>query len=193
MKNTLPVGLSNKHIHVSQKDLDILFGEGYELTKFKDLSQPGQYACEEKVDIIGPKGTLKGVRILGPVRSKTQFELSISDAFALGVKPIVRNSGDVAETPGAKIVGPKGEVEIHEGIIVAARHIHMHTSDAERFGVEDKDMVNVRVKGPRGLIFENVLVRADEDFALEMHVDIEEGNACGLKNGDLVELIKLEA
>jgi putative phosphotransacetylase len=193
MKNTLPVGLSNKHIHVSQKDLDILFGEGYELTKFKDLSQPGQYACEEKVDIVGPKGTLKGVRILGPVRSKTQFELSISDAFALGVKPIVRNSGDVAETPGAKIVGPKGEVEIHEGIIVAARHIHMHTSDAERFGVEDKDMVNVRVKGPRGLIFENVLVRADEDFALEMHVDIEEGNACGLKNGDLVELIKLEA
>ncbi|NLC03844.1 MAG: phosphate propanoyltransferase [Tissierellia bacterium] len=193
MKNTLPVGLSNKHIHVSQKDLDILFGEGYELTKFKDLSQPGQYACEEKVDIIGPKGTLKGVRILGPVRSKTQFELSISDAFALGVKPIVRNSGDVAETPGAKIVGPKGEVEIHEGIIVAARHIHMHTSDAERFGVEDKDIVNVRVKGPRGLIFENVLVRAHEDFALEMHVDIEEGNACGLKNGDLVELIKLEA
>ena len=193
MKNTLPVGLSNKHIHVSQKDLDILFGEGYELTKFKDLSQPGQYACEEKVDIVGPKGTLKGVRILGPVRSKTQFELSISDAFALGVKPIVRNSGDVAETPGAKIVGPKGEVEIHEGIIVAARHIHMHTSDAERFGVEDKDIVNVRVKGPRGLIFENVLVRAHEDFALEMHVDIEEGNACGLKNGDLVELIKLEA
>ena len=193
MKNTLPVGLSNKHIHVSQKDLDILFGEGYELTKFKDLSQPGQYACEEKVDIVGPKGTLKGVRILGPVRSKTQFELSISDAFALGVKPIIRNSGDVAETPGAKIVGPKGEVEIHEGIIVAARHIHMHTSDAERFGVEDKDIVNVRVKGPRGLIFENVLVRAHEDFALEMHVDIEEGNACGLKNGDLVELIKLEA
>lgn len=192
MENTLPVGLSNKHIHVSQKDLDTLFGEGYELTKFKDLSQPGQYACDEKVDIVGPKGSLKGVRILGPVRSKTQFELSVSDAFAMGVKPIVRNSGDVVDTPGAKIVGPKGEVEINEGIIVAARHIHMHPSDAERFGVADNDLVNVRVSGPRGLTFENVLVRAHKDFALEMHVDIEEGNACGLRNGDLVELIKVE-
>lgn len=192
MENTLPVGLSNRHIHVSQKDLDILFGEGYELTKFKDLSQPGQYACEEKVDVVGPKGTLKGVRILGPVRSNTQFELSVSDAFALGVKPIVRNSGDIVDTPGAKLVGPKGEVEIDSGIIVAARHIHMHTSDAEKFGVADNDIVNVRVKGPRGLIFENVLVRAHKDFALEMHVDIEEGNACGLRNGDLVELIKVE-
>lgn len=193
MEKTLPVGLSNRHIHVSQKDLDILFGEGYELTKFKDLSQPGQYACEEKVDVVGPKGTLKGVRILGPVRSNTQFELSVSDAFALGVKPIVRNSGDIADTPGAKLVGPKGEVEIESGIIVAARHIHMHTSDAEKFGVADNDIVNVRVKGPRGLTFENVLVRAHKDFALEMHVDIEEGNACGLRNGDLVELIKVEA
>ena len=191
MEKTLPVGLSNKHIHVSQKDLDILFGEGYELTKFKDLSQPGQYASEEKVDVVGPKGTLKGVRILGPVRSNTQFELSVSDAFTLGVKPIVRNSGDIVETPGAKIVGPKGEVEIEKGIIVAARHIHMHTKDAEAFGVKDNDIVNVRVKGPRGLIFENVLVRADENYALEMHVDMEEGNACGLKNGDLVELIKV--
>lgn len=192
MKKTLPVGLSNKHIHVSQNDLDILFGEGYELTKFKDLSQPGQYACDEKVDIVGAKGTLKGVRILGPVRSNTQFELSVSDAFALGVKPIVRNSGDIADTPGAKLVGPKGEVEINQGIIVAARHIHMHTSDAEDFGVADNDIVNVKVGGPRGLTFENVLVRAHKDFALEMHVDIEEGNACGLRNGDLVELIKVE-
>lgn len=192
MKKTLPVGLSNKHIHVSQNDLDILFGEGYELTKFKDLSQPGQYACDEKVDIVGAKGTLKGVRILGPVRSNTQFELSVSDAFALGVKPIVRNSGDIADTPGAKLVGPKGEVEINQGIIVAARHIHMHTSDAENFGVADNDIVNVKVGGPRGLTFENVLVRAHKDFALEMHVDIEEGNACGLRNGDLVELIKVE-
>ena len=192
MEKTLPVGLSNRHIHVSQKDLDILFGEGYELTKFKDLSQPGQYACEEKVDIVGTKGTLKGVRILGPVRNSTQFELSVSDAFTLGVKPIVRNSGDIIDTPGAKIVGPKGEVEIEQGIIVAARHIHMHTSDAENFGVADNDVVNVRVKGPRGLTFENVLVRANKDYALEMHVDIEEGNACGLRNGDLVELIKVE-
>lgn len=190
MKTQLPVALSNRHIHVSQKDLDILFGEGYELTKMKDLSQPGQYACEEKVDIVGPKGTLKGVRILGPVRPQTQFELSVSDAFALGVKPMIKNSGDITGTPGAKIVGPKGEVEIEEGIIVAARHIHMHTQDGKDFGVADKEIVSIKVGGERGLVFNNVLVRVADSFALEMHVDIEEGNAAGVKNGDLVELIK---
>lgn len=190
MKTQLPIALSNKHIHISQKDLEILFGEGYELTKMKDLSQPGQYACEEKIDVVGPKGILKGVRILGPVRPQTQLELSISDAFSLGVKPMLRNSGDIAGTPGAKIIGPKGEVEIKEGIIVAARHIHMHTEDGKEFGVADKDMVSIKVGGERGLVFNNVLVRVAESFALEMHVDIEEGNAAGAKNGDLVELIK---
>lgn len=190
MEKQLPIALSNRHIHVSQKDLDILFGEGYELTKLKDLSQPGQYACEEKVDIQGSKGTLKGVRILGPVRPNTQFELSISDAFILGVPSMLRNSGDVKGTPGAKIIGPKGEVDIDEGVIVAARHIHMHTKDAEAFGVKDNDLVSVKLDGPRGLIFNNVLVRVSDSFALEMHVDIEEGNACGVKNGVLVELIK---
>lgn len=190
MKTKLPIALSNKHVHLSQEHLDVLFGEGYELTKFKDLSQPGQYACEEKVDVVGSKGILKGIRILGPVRPDTQFELSISDAFALGVKPVIRNSGDIADTPGAKLVGPKGEVEIDKGIIVAARHIHMHTKDGEEFGVKDKDVVSVRVSGPRGLIFDNVLVRVHENFALEMHVDIEEGNAAGVRNGDIVELIK---
>lgn len=190
MKKQLPIALSNRHIHISQEDLDILYGEGYELTKLKDLSQPGQYACEEKVDIVGEKGTLKGVRILGPVRPETQFELSISDAFALGVKPMVRNSGDIDSTPGAKLVGPKGEVEIDKGVIVAARHIHMHTDDAENFGVKDKDIVSIKTEGPRSLVFENVLVRVSDDFALEMHVDMEEGNASGVKNGQLVELIK---
>lgn len=190
MKKTLPIAMSNKHIHLSQKDLDILFGEGYQLTKFKDLSQPGQYACEEKVDVQGPKGTAKGVRILGPVRPETQFELSVSDAFSLGVKPIIRNSGEIEDTPGAKLIGPKGEVEIDKGIIVAARHIHMHTSDAEEFGVADKDVVSIKVNSPRGLVFDNVLCRVHDSYALEMHVDIEEGNAAGVKNGDLVELIK---
>lgn len=190
MRTELPIALSNRHIHLSQKDLEILFGKGYELTKAKDLSQPGQYACDEKVEIVGPKSTLRGVRILGPVRPNTQFELSILDAFSLGVVPTIRNSGDIAGTPGAKIVGPKGEVEINEGVIVAARHIHMHTDDAKEFGVVDKQMVKIRTKGPRGLIFDNVLVRVKENFALEMHVDIEEGNESGVKNGDLVELIK---
>ena len=190
MKTKLPIALSNRHIHLSQKDLDILFGEGYELTKIKDLSQPGQYACDEKVDVVGPKGTIKGVRILGPVRSKTQFEISISDAFTLRVDAVLRNSGDISGTPGAKIIGPKGEVEISEGIIVAARHIHMHTSDAVEYGVVDKDVVSIKVGGERGLVFDNVLVRVADNYALEMHVDIEEGNAAGIKNGDLVELIK---
>lgn len=189
-KKMVPVGLSNKHIHLSQEHLEILFGEGYELKKFKDLSQPGQYAAEEKVDVVGAKGTLKGVRILGPVRKETQIEVSLADGFVLGVIPPVRDSGDLIDSPGAKIVGPKGEVVIEKGIIAAARHIHMHTSDAEKFGVVDKEEVSVKVEGKRGLVFNNVLVRVNKEYALEMHVDIEEGNAAGLKNGSMVELIK---
>jgi len=190
MELKLPIALSNRHIHLSQEHLDILFGKGYGLTKKKDLSQPGQYACEEKVDIVGPKGTLKGVRVLGPVRGKTQIEVSISDAIKLGVEPVIRNSGDISGTPGAKLIGPNGEVDLQEGIIVAARHIHMHTSDAERFGVKDGDIVKVKTEGIRALIFDNVLIRCGDTHALEMHVDIEEGNAAGVKNGDLVEIIK---
>ncbi|WFA09618.1 phosphate propanoyltransferase [Tissierella sp. Yu-01] len=190
MKTQLPIALSNRHIHLSRKDIDTLFGEGYELTKTKDLSQPGQFACEEKVDIVGPKRTIKGVRILGPERSETQVEVSVSDAFTLGVESVIKNSGDLNDTPGARIVGPKGEVELEKGIIVAARHIHMHTTDGEDFGVADKDMVKIKVNGPRGLIFDNVLVRVNPSYALEMHVDVEEGNAAGVKNGDIVELIK---
>lgn len=190
MKTKLPIALSNRHIHVSREDLDVLFGEGYELTRMKDLSQPGQYACEEKVDIVGPKRSINGVRILGPVRPDTQIEISISDAVTLGIDPIVRNSGDIAETPGVKIVGPKGEVAMEKGVIVAARHIHMHTTDGEEFGVKDREVVSIKVPGPRGLVFDNVLVRVHPTFALEMHVDIEEGNAAGIRNGDLVELIK---
>lgn len=190
MKKQLPIALSNRHIHVSREDLDILFGKGYQLNKIKDLSQPGQYACDERVEIVGPKRNIKGVRILGPVRPKTQLELSISDAFTLGIDPIVRNSGDVKDTPGVKIVGPKGEIQLEEGAIVAARHIHMHPKDAEEFGVVDNEIVNIKVNGPRGLVFENVLVRVFDEFALEMHIDVEEGNASGVKNGDMVELIK---
>lgn len=190
MKKELPIALSNKHIHLSRKDIEVLFGEGHELTKLKDLSQPGQYACEEKVDIVGAKRTIKGVRVLGPARGKTQAEVSLSDCFTLGVVAPIRDSGDLANTPGAKLVGPKGEVELSEGVIVAARHIHMHTSDAEEFGVKDKEKVKVRVGGERGLVFENVLVRVNPNYALEMHVDVEEGNAAGLRNGTMVELIK---
>lgn len=186
----LPIALSNKHIHLSREHVEKLFGQGYELKVLKELSQPGQYACDEKVDLVGPKGTIKGVRVLGPERSETQVEISLSDCFTLGVKAPIRESGDVNDTPGVKLVGPNGEVELEKGVIVASRHIHMSLDDAKNFGVADKDVVKVRTFGQRGLVFENVLVRAREDFALEMHVDVEEGNAAGVKNGDLVELIK---
>lgn len=185
----LPIALSNRHIHLSEKDVEKLFGKGYKLSKLRDLSQPGQYACKEVVDIVGPKSSIKGVRVLGPTREESQLEISISDSFALGVEAVIRNSGDIEDTPGIKLLGPKGEVELEKGVIVAARHIHMHPDDAENFGVKDKDIVEIKVDNPRGLIFNNVLVRVSPDFALEMHVDIEEGNASGVKNGDMVELI----
>ncbi|NMB06973.1 MAG: phosphate propanoyltransferase [Tissierellia bacterium] len=190
MKNKLPIAMSNKHVHLSQEDLEILFGKDYKLTKKKDLSQPGQFAAEEKVDLIGPKNTIKGVRVLGPVRSATQIEVSISDAFTLGIEPIIRNSGDIENTPGVKVVGPKGEIELEKGVIIAARHIHMHTDEIKEFGLNNGDIVSVKVDGVRGLVFDNVLVRSGEGHRLEMHVDMEEGNAAGVKNGDMVEVIK---
>lgn len=189
MKKLVPIAMSNRHIHLSQEDLEKLFGEGYQLTKMKDLSQPEQFACDEKVDVTGPKGTIKNVRILGPVRPATQLEVSVADSFVLGIKPPVRDSGDIKETPGVKLTGPKGEVEISQGAIVASRHIHMHTSDAEKFELKDKDEVQVKVDGKRGLIFDNVLVRVSDKYALEMHVDVEEGNSAGVKNGQLVEIL----
>ncbi len=185
----LPIALSNKHIHLSQADVEAIFGEGYELTHKKDLRQPGQYACEEMVEVAGPKGSTK-MRVLGPVRPESQVELSLADARGLGLVVPVRQSGDVEGTPGCKLIGPKGEVEIERGVIVASRHIHMTLEDAKAFGVEDKDIVSIKTEGERGVIFNNVLVRANASFALEMHVDLEEGNAAGVKNGDLVELIK---
>ncbi|NBI06779.1 phosphate propanoyltransferase [Senegalia massiliensis] len=189
MKKELPIALSNRHIHLTNEHIEKLFGKGYKLNKLKDLSQPGQFASKEKVDIVGPKGELKGVRVLGPARNKTQAEISLSDGFKLGIKPPVRNSGDIEDSPGGKIVGPKGEVEIGRGIIAASRHIHMHIKDAKEFGLKDNDTVRVKVPGERGLTFDNVLVRVNENYALEMHVDVEEGNACGVKNGQIVELV----
>ncbi len=186
------VGLSNRHIHLSKEDLEKLFGVGYELTEMKPLSQPGQYAAEEVVDVVGPKGVLQKIRILGPTRSKTQLEVSAADARSMGVVAPVRDSGDIAGSPGCKIIGPKGEVEIGEGVIIAARHIHMTPEDAQNFGVKDKDLVRVETEGERGVIFKNVLIRVSPSYFLEMHLDIEEGNAAGLKNGDSVELINVK-
>jgi len=190
MNFKVTVGLSNKHVHLCKEHIDILFGEGHVLTPMKNLSQPGQYACEEKVDLAGPKRVIKGVRILGPARKATQVEISLSDGFTLGIDNLpVRDSGKIEGTPGVKLIGPKGEVEIDKGVIAASRHIHMHTSDAEKYGLKDKDLVSVKVGGPRGLIFDNVLIRVSDEYALDMHLDVEEGNAAGLKNGDEAEVI----
>lgn len=190
MEKFIPVNMSNKHLHVSKEHLEILFGAGHELSKMKDLSQPGQFACDEKVDIVGPKSTLKGVRILGPVRPVTQVEISIFDARVLGIDAVVRASGNISGTPGCTLVGPNGQVELKEGVIVASRHVHMHTDDAPKFGVKDKDIVKVKVGDERAVVFENVVVRVHPEYALDMHIDIEEGNAAGIQNGARGEIIR---
>lgn len=184
------VGVSNRHVHLSREDLDILFGKNYELKPIKDLGQPGQYAADEKVIIVGPKGAIEQVRVLGPVRNQTQIEISKTDAFKLGVNPPVRDSGDIENTPGIVIVGPEGTVIKDKGVILAKRHIHMHPKDAQHYGVKDKDIVKVVCeKEGRRLIFDDVLIRVSEKFALEFHVDTDEANAALLKNGDLVWII----
>lgn len=185
----VPVGVSNRHVHLSEEHIDILFGQGHKLTPIKDLSQPGQFACEEVVTLIGPKGVIENVRVLGPARKETQVELSTTDSFKLGVKPPVRDSGDLNGTPGVELVGPAGRIQLQEGVIIAARHIHMNPEDAKKFGVKDGDHVLVHVNGSRGGILERVLVRVSPKYALDMHVDTDEANAFGLRNGDMVEVI----
>ena len=185
------VETSARHVHVSQADLEVLFGAGYELHAKKALSQPGQYACEERVDVVGPKKTLTGVSILGPVRPSTQVEISLTDARSIGVSAPIRESGDIAGTGACKLVGPKGEVEIKEGVIAAKRHIHMTCADAEEFGVQDKDVVSVKVETEgRALTFGDVVVRVSDKFALAMHIDTDESNAACAAPGTMGELIK---
>ena len=171
------VETSARHIHLCPADLETLFGAGAELHNKKDLSQPGQFACEEKVQLVGPKGTLM-VSVLGPTRKDTQVELSFTDARTLGLNGVpVRESGDVAGTPGLKLVGPAGEVALAQGVIIAKRHIHMTPADAEAFGVADKDIVSVKLDTTRPLIFGDVVVRVSEKFAPAMHIDTDEANA----------------
>lgn len=185
MEKTVLIETSARHVHVTKETLAILFGEEHELTKKKDLSQPGQFACEERIAVIGPKGQFPAVSILGPVRPANQVEISASDARSIGVSAVVRESGDIAGTPGCKLVGPKGEVEISEGVIVAKRHIHMTPEDAENYGLCDKQIVSVKVpSNGRELIFGDVVVRVSEKFKLAMHIDTDESNAA-LPNGEL--------
>lgn len=191
MKNKVNCGISARHIHLSLEHLNILFGENYQLTKQKDLSQPGQYACEEKVDVISPTGKkIEGIRILGPVRKQTQVEISRSDAIRNKLVAPVRSSGDTEGSGGCKIVGPKGEVELTEGVIVADRHIHFSLEEGEDFGVKDRQVVSVKIEGKKGGIMHNVLCRVNKDFKLDFHIDTDDACAFELNNGDLVEIIK---
>lgn len=184
------IGVSNRHIHLSQKGLEILFGKDYKLSKMKDMKQPGQFATNEKVDIIGPKGKFTGVRIIGPVRKETQVEISITDSFKLGLTPPIRQSGDLEGTPGIKIVGPKGELEIPRGVIVAGRHIHMPKYIADIRGYKNGEIVKVETYGERKIIMCNVVLRVGDKMAKEMHIDVDEANAAGLKNNDYVKIIR---
>lgn len=178
MEKTVMVETSARHVHVTEETLEILFGKGYQLTKKKDLSQPGQFVCEERVQVIGPKNSFPAVSILGPTRPADQVELSASDARSIGVAAPVRESGDIAGSGACKLVGPKGEVELKEGVIVAKRHIHMTPEDAENYGVKDKQVVSVKIDSPeRSLVFGDVVVRVSPKFKLAMHIDTDESNA----------------
>ena len=173
------VETSARHIHLSREAVDVLFGEGYQLTNKKELSQPGQYACDEKVDIVGPKATLKGIRVLGPARPETQVELAMTDARSIGIKAPVKESGKLEGTPGCKLVRPCGEVEIDHGVMVAMRHVHLNDEQAAEAGVKDGEIVSIKIEGERGLVFDNVLVRAGAKHFAEVHLDTDEGNAAG--------------
>lgn len=186
----IPVGISNRHIHLSKEDLNRLFGEGYQLTKLKDLSQPGQYACKETLIICGPKGSIEKVRVLGPARSKTQIEILEGDCFKLGIATEARLSGDLLGTPGITLIGPKGSIQTTEGLIIAQRHIHMNPEEARELDVHDGQLVSIQVDGSRGGILNHVAVRVSDTAALECHIDMEEANALDVISFSKVKLIK---
>lgn len=186
----IEVEASGRHIHLSDEHLQILFGPGYTLTKVKDLSQPGQYACKERVTITGPKGSIKNVVVLGPTRKETQIEVSLTDALSLGIKIPVRESGHIEGTPGLTVSTEKGSITLNKGLIAAKRHIHITPEDAERFGVKDKENVKVEVLGERPLIFEDTVIRVSPNFRTYMHIDYDEANACGFSKGTMCRIVK---
>ena len=184
------VEVSARHIHLTKEHVAILFGEGYELTPKKYLSQPGQFACEEKVRVVGPRGELK-MSVLGPERKDSQVEVSLTDARALGVEALVRESGDIEGTNGVKVIGPNGEVDLDKGVIAAKRHIHMTPEDAKKYGVENGEIVNVKVETEgRSLVFGDTVIRVSDKYALAMHIDTDEANAACIKGSAMGELVK---
>ena len=190
MKKEVLVEISARHVHVSEEHLEILFGKGYKLTPKKDLSQPGQYACEERVTVVGPKKELAGVSILGPCRKATQIEISLTDARSIGVQAPIRESGDIAGSGACKLIGPAGEVELTEGVIAAKRHIHMTTADAEKYGITDSQIVSVKIPtADRTLIFGDVVARVSDSYALAMHLDTDEANAAAIPGSCIGEIL----
>ncbi|PKM52041.1 MAG: propanediol utilization protein [Firmicutes bacterium HGW-Firmicutes-7] len=189
----VPAGVSNRHIHIKQEDLEILFGKDYELNKLKDLKQPGEFASNETVTLVTKKATIPKVRILGPIRKDTQVELSLSDGFLLGVNNIpIRESGNIKDSEGIIVRGPAGEIEIEQGAIAAHRHIHMPKDFADLYGFKDKEIVSVTTEGIRSVTFNNVMLRVSEKYALEIHLDLDEANAARVKNGDLLKIVRHE-
>lgn len=181
--------ISNRHIHLCAADCEKLFGPGHNLTKIKDLIQPGEFACDETVKITGPKGDIEKVRILGPLRAATQVEISLTDSIKIGAKAPVRSSGNVAGSAAITITGPAGTVVLKEGCIIAKRHVHMTTADAAFYGLKDNELISIKFGGERGLIFDNVIARVSDKMRLECHLDVDEANAAGLKNGDMVVIL----
>ena len=190
LDSSFEVEASGRHVHLSRKELDALFGTGYELTKAKDLSQPGQYASKERLTVVGPKGAFHNVVILGPVRKESQVEVSLTDCLQLGVKAPIRESGDIEGTPGIVLVNGDKAVSLDKGLIVAKRHVHMTPEDAEKIGVKNHDIVKVKVEGARPLIFDDVVIRVSPKFATYMHIDYDEANACGFSKGIRGRIIK---
>lgn len=185
----VPIAASARHIHLSQADVERLFGAGYELQVFKQLSQPGQFAAKEQVTVIGPKGKIERIRVLGPARKETQVEIALTDSFALGIRPPVRMSGELAGTPGCAIEGPKGRVDVPQGVIAAARHLHLSQAQADLFGLKNGQKVSVRATGERATTLHNVIVRCGKGHDMEVHIDTDEANAIGLKPNEMMEVI----
>lgn len=189
LKRTVSIGVSSRHLHLQPDHVAALFGRGHRLTKMRDLVQPDQFACKETVMLIGPKGKIDKVRVLGPERKQTQIEASVTDLMALGVDAPLRLSGNLAGSAPMKIRGTRGMVEIKEGLIIAHRHLHINSGEASRYGIKTADRVNIRTTGSRPVVFEDVIVRAGDDHMTEFHLDTDEANAAGVKNGDLAEII----
>ena len=185
----VPVASSARHVHLCRADVERLFGAGYRLQRLKDLSQPGQFACKEQVTVVGPRGQLERVRVLGPERKATQVEVSLTDTFGLGIKAPVRMSGKTQGTPGCKLVGPAGSIELSEGVIVAARHLHLSAAQAALFGLKDGQTVRLRAEGERATVLENVIVRAGDGHDMEVHIDTDEANAIAMAGSTMMEIL----